>query len=177
MLKSKAFRGVLATASAAAFMVAGTTSADGATQAGAATDSVTASCTYNGCTTKDPQATGCSSGSQTVKNFATAAGVRVELRYSSACKAYWVRTSSSCVPLNRPYMETGYIDYYGSYRVQGIYRGKWSLGGCTGGDNPPTEVYWTAMTSASRERIRYGVDDHGTVRSYVYLTGCNDCTG
>lgn len=165
MFSIKTSRIALAVASLAAFTLSGI----GPAQA--------ASCTYNGCTTKDPQASGCSSGSTTLKDFTTAAGVHVELRYSNTCKAVWTRISASCVPLNRPYLETGYIDYYGTYHVQGIYRGKYTLGGCSGHDDPPREVYWTAMSSVSRERIRFGVDDHGTVRSYVHLTGCNDCKG
>jgi hypothetical protein len=163
VFRIKLSRVALALASVTAFGLGGVLPAQAAT------------CTYNGCSGKDPQSSGCSSGSTTLKDFTTAAGVHAELRYSSTCKAVWTRISASCVPLNKPYLETGYIDYYGTYHRQGVFRGGATLGGCTGHDNPPREVLWTPMSSVRRERLRFGVDDHGTLRTYVHLTGCNDC--
>jgi hypothetical protein len=49
-----------------------------------------AGCFGSGCNGLDPQGQGCSPGAATLDEF-TRAGTRVELRYSSACNAAWVR--------------------------------------------------------------------------------------
>lgn len=47
-----------------------------------------ASCSYGGCTGKDPVAQGCGGDARTV---ATGGGSLIELRYSPSCRAYWTR--------------------------------------------------------------------------------------
>ncbi|MFF0339225.1 DUF2690 domain-containing protein [Kribbella sp. NPDC004875] len=164
MLGTKMSRAVLALVSLAAFSLTGVSSASAV------------ACTYNNCNGMDPQAAGCSSGSTTLKNFTTAKGVYVELRYSSTCHSTWTRISASCTPGQKPYLETGYIDYYGTYHRQNIYVGPGQTQfGCTGHDNPPREVVWTPMSSFHRERLTYGVDDYGTRHAYTTITTCNDC--
>jgi uncharacterized protein DUF2690 len=164
MLKARLAGLALAVVSVAALTVGGATSAQAVT------------CTYNNCNGKNPETAGCSAGSTTLKNFVSTKGVKVELRYSSACHATWTRISAACIPNQKPYIETGYIDYYGTYHKQNAYYGKPTLFGCTGHDNPPREVQWTAMSSYHRERIRFGVDNVGTLQTYVHTTGCDDCS-
>jgi hypothetical protein len=54
--------------------------------------SFAAPCTYQGCSGKDPQTTGCANDAVTKKEL-TASGIRGELRYSPSCHAYWNRIS------------------------------------------------------------------------------------
>jgi hypothetical protein len=53
-----------------------------------------ASCYAASCNAKDPQAQGCNPSAVTLEEF-TVAGYRLELRYSSACHAAWVRAHSA----------------------------------------------------------------------------------
>lgn len=67
---------------------------------------IAASCYASGCHGKDPQAQGCSSGATTLQEF-TESGYRLELRYSSACYAAWVRVASQ-----------GYWSQVGNFRIE-----------------------------------------------------------
>ncbi|WP_405407266.1 DUF2690 domain-containing protein [Streptomyces decoyicus] len=53
---------------------------------------VTAHCTGSGCAGKSPASTGCDHHARTVRRSAEI-GPLVELRYSSACRAAWVRVT------------------------------------------------------------------------------------
>lgn len=160
----------LAAVSVAVFTVGGATSAQAVT------------CTYNGCSGKDPQAAGCGTGSSTAEEYTFTnkwGKVRIELRHSSSCHTYWVRTTSTnCdegpyhyhepLTLGGPVMETGYVDYYGKYHRQGLFKGPKSSVNCG-----KAEVDWTPMSSDRRERIRYAfLSDDGKTR----ITSCSDCT-
>jgi hypothetical protein len=135
---------------------------------GASQSAFAAACTYNGCSGRDPQTTGCSSDAVTWEDRLNDFLDRMELRYSPSCGAVWVRMTvaqSGCEI--RPTMETGYIDYYGTYHRQGLFTGTTGL--CI--DGPRTG--WTPMSSSRRERIKVKADIRSG--SYTYLTGCNDC--
>jgi hypothetical protein len=169
MLRTKTSRIATAIASLAAFTLWGITPAQAAT------------CTYNGCNGKDPQAAGCASGATTWHEWTEPykwGKVRVELRHSASCHSVWVRTTSTwCdegpyhyhepATLGGPVMETGYIDYYGTYHRQGLFNGPKSPVNC--GQAP---VDWTPMSSDRRERIRHS---YLGLTGVTYLTGCNDC--
>ena len=130
-------------------------------------------CTYNGCANKNPDTTGCSSGASNLSEFSGAYdSVVVQLRYSPSCHSVWVRILDDCVNevrYSRPYLETGYVDYYGTYHLQGRFIGP---AACINGTN-----VWTTMSSSRRERMRFGYarDDGSLFESKVHLTGCNDC--
>jgi hypothetical protein len=126
-----------------------------------------AACTYNGCSGKDPQTTGCSSDARNLSTMNTDYGDYVELRYSPSCGAVWVRLTTIHCQWDRPQLETGYIDYYGTYHRQGLFTGTVRL--CVDG----TKTGWTPMSSYRRERLKYGSDYFPPQK--VYLTGCNDC--
>jgi hypothetical protein len=81
---------ILIIAATALFAVAGLS--------GVGTASVTATCYGDACGGKDPNATGCSAGAQTLAEFIMlgfgAHQYRVEMRYSSVCHASWTRLSN-----------------------------------------------------------------------------------
>lgn len=169
MFRIKTSRIALAVASLAAFTFAGVAPAQAA------------SCTYNKCSGKDPRASGCAPGATTWEEWTEKekwGRVRVELRRSARCHSVWVRTTSThCdkgpyhyhepVTLGGPVMETGYIDYYGNYHRQALFKGPKSSVNC--GQAP---VDWTPMSSDRRERIRLSFLDLSGV---IKRTGCNDC--
>lgn len=62
----------------------------GLVAAAAAPAQAAASCRGGSCTGKDPAAMGCAAGAKTVREF-TNVSLRVELRYSSRCRALWTR--------------------------------------------------------------------------------------
>lgn len=170
MFRTKIAGIALAVVSVAAFTVGGATSAQAVT------------CTYNNCSGKDPQAAGCGTGSTTTREWTEPfkwGKVRVELRHSSSCHTYWVRTTSThCdegpyhyhepITLGGPVMETGYNDYYGHYHRQGLFNGPKSSVNCG-----KSAVDWTPMSSERRERIRYSFLGF---TGNTLVTNCNDCT-
>ncbi|WP_432950923.1 DUF2690 domain-containing protein [Kribbella sp. CA-253562] len=139
-----------------------------------------ASCTWNGCTGKDPQASGCANDAVTSPahdvTFNDRLGTyRVELRYSGSCHAVWVRMTSTSCSAPRAYMETGYFPIGDGWVMQGRYLGHPSYSGCSS----PIVASWTAMSSFSRERIWFGYASYnGTPQHARYIdTGCDDCKG
>ncbi|MGW7578153.1 DUF2690 domain-containing protein [Streptomyces sp. NPDC054765] len=64
----------------------------GAVPGNAAPATVTARCTGSGCAGKSPVSSGCDRHARTVRHSAEI-GPLVELRYSSACRAAWVRVT------------------------------------------------------------------------------------
>ncbi|MFG2827532.1 DUF2690 domain-containing protein [Streptomyces sp. NPDC048434] len=64
----------------------------GAVPGNAAPAAVAAHCTGSGCTGKSPVSTGCDRHARTVRRSAEI-GPLIELRYSSACRAAWVRVT------------------------------------------------------------------------------------
>lgn len=74
-------------------------------------------CSGNGCTGKDPSATGCAATASTVLSRLILNGVGqqiglIELRFSSACQTNWARTTSSinAVPMGAIVERAGGID-------------------------------------------------------------------
>ena len=125
-------------------------------------------CTYNGCAGKDPNTTGCANDATNWRTFTNNVGDYLELRHSPSCHAVWTRmTVTSTCDNRRPTLETGYIDYYGTYHLQGFFQRAGYL--CY--DGPKTG--WTPMSSDRRERITFGSNIDGP--RVTYLTGCNDC--
>lgn len=153
--------GRIARAAAAAVLLAAGLSAV------SAQSSFAAACTYNGCSGKDPQTTGCAADARNLADRLNEWGDRMELRYSPSCGAVWTRLTTTGCWWSHAQLETGYIDYYGTYHRQGLFVGKTAL--CTDG----TRTGWTPMSSYRRERLKISADNRGG--SYTYLTGCNDC--
>jgi hypothetical protein len=164
----RAVRACLAVGAAAAVML--TVTADA---------SLAAPCSYNGCSAKDPKTTGCATRATTLKEYTfndRGGDYRVELRYSPACHAVWVRMTSVSCNAPKAFMETGYLDYYSAYHLQGRFLGPGTMSGC----GAPRHATWTPMSSSSRERIRlgYASSSSSAPSGYrTYKTGCNDCSG
>lgn len=155
---NKAVTGLVSLAVALVGMIVGTVPAAHAA----------APCTYNGCSGKDPNVTGCANDATNWKTFINNVGDYLELRHSPSCHAVWTRmTVTSTCDQRKPMLETGYIDYYGTYHRQGYFQRAGYL--CY--DGPKTG--WTPMSSDRRERITFGSNVDGP--RVTYLTGCNDC--
>lgn len=94
-----------------------------------------ASCYRDSCNGKSPVAEGCNTGATTVKEFSTGGWVRVELRYSAACRSAWTRitTSSSSEPADCNTL-VGQLQ-----RGTGAYQYVW--GKCEGDHKAFTKMY------------------------------------
>lgn len=115
----------------------------------AAPQALAASCSGTGCNGKNPQTTGCVGDAVTVSNAHASDGHYIELRYSKACKALWVRGDHfSTVKL-----EAGHYDSCGSWVVQKTAKtpstGYWF-------SNETPNYQWTPMiASGSYDRFRF----------------------
>jgi hypothetical protein len=94
------------------------------------------SCFQNSCLGQDPQASGCSSGAQTIAS--TTNGVELDVRYSAACGAYWARVIDSAPP-----------PPFGSYSNRAILYGWTCNPGCKSftedSGYQPNAIVWSAM--------------------------------
>lgn len=116
-----------------------------------------APCTYAGCNGKDPQATGCGNDAVTKLEFSINIAVRVQLRWSPTCHAFWTRVVTA--PENNGQGQYGYIaggsyDANGKAVTQIVYRG----------DSTGAGPSWTKMISQAYPWERfcgYSANDPG----------------
>jgi hypothetical protein len=119
-----------------------------------------ASCYRSSCNGVEPQAAGCASGARNLTSFVYGgsnqwlSGALLELRYSPACDAAWVRTTGgSCLGVWRP-----------------CSAGMQVSGGDEQGVNPGGRQNWSLMWSF-RQYVRgcfFGLDANGN----EYRDGC-----
>ncbi|WP_225224433.1 DUF2690 domain-containing protein [Cellulomonas sp. JH27-2] len=95
----------------------------GFTIAGPTSSSYAATCTYTGCSGKDPQSYGCSSGATTVREMSYLQ-VHLELRYSAKCHASWMRYTKTEIMYNTAdnmvfdrYISAGNVGWVHQYSI------------------------------------------------------------
>lgn len=136
-LRWKSF-GAIATAlvAVAGFSAVGTVSA------------TAAPCTYKGCNGKDPQTTGCANDAVTKDEFSMDILIRVQLRWSPSCHAFWTRVvvdPENAGQGQHPYIAGGGYDSSGHRVTQIVFKGDYT------GQLPP----WTPMIGQSYDWERF----------------------
>jgi hypothetical protein len=121
------------------------------------TPAMAATCYGASCNAQDPQVAGCSSGATTLEGMSDS-GYYLELRYSKACNAAWVRVTSE-----------GYWSQTGGFRLERYSPSSYFSGSFVAGE---AGTKWTRMYNFEYSlRGRLEVTNYSSGYHAVWYTG------